>query len=143
MGCHRKRKGRLLFLLTLHNYIRKARLTRIILGADFSFMTVLPDQEVPRLIPTAVNRTFDSLQEDWCYQHTRFTVDQLHRLHDLLQLPPVLNIRGGRARCSSEEGFIITMVKLAMGFCNTTLHFFLASLVISGLPTSIGTPLHC
>jgi hypothetical protein len=143
MGCHCKRKGRLLFLLTLHNNIRKARLTRILLGVDFSFMTVLPNQEVPRLIPTPVNCTFDSLQEDWCYQHTHFTVDQLRHLHDLLQLPPVFNIHGGRARCSSKEGFIMTMVKLATGFCNATLSFFLASLVTSGLPTYIGTPLHC
>jgi hypothetical protein len=143
MGCHRKRKGRLLFLLTLLNYIKKARLTRILLGVDFSFMTVFPDQEVPHLIPTTVNHTFDLLHEDWCYQQTRFTVDQPRRLHDLLQLPPVFNIRGGRAHCSSEEGLIITMVKLAMGFCNTTLHFFLASLVTSGLPTFIGTPLRC
>jgi hypothetical protein len=124
MGCHRKRKGRLLFLFTLHNYVRKARLTRILLQVDFSFMTVLPDQEVPRLIPTAVNHTFDSLEEDWCYQHTRFTVDQVCRLHDLLQLPPIFNIRGGRAHCSSEEGFIMTMVKLATGLCNATLCFF-------------------
>jgi hypothetical protein len=124
MGCHRKRKGRLLFLLTLHNYIRKARLTRIILGADFSFMTVLPDQEVPRLIPTSVNHSFDSLHEDWYYQHTHVMVDQPRHLHDLLQLPPVFNIRSSRAHCSSEEGFIITMVNLATGFCNTTLCYF-------------------
>jgi hypothetical protein len=124
MGCHRKRKGIFLFLLTLLNYVRKARLTKILLGVDFSFMMVLPDQEVPQLLPTAVNRTFDSLHEEWCYQHTHFTVDQLHRLHDLLQPPPVFNIRSGRAHCSSEEGFIITMVKLAMGFCNTALCFF-------------------
>ena len=75
MGCHRKRKGRLLFLLTLLNYIKIARLTKNFLGVDFSFMMVFPDQEVPHLIPTGVNRTFDSLHEDWCYQHTRFTVD--------------------------------------------------------------------
>jgi hypothetical protein len=64
MGCHRKRKGRLLFLLTLLNYIKKARLTKNFLGVDFSFMMVFPDQEVPHLIPTAVNHTFDSLHED-------------------------------------------------------------------------------
>ena len=64
MGCHRKRKGRLLFLLTLLDYIKKARLTKILLGIEFSFMTVFPDQEVPKLIPTAVNHTFDSLHED-------------------------------------------------------------------------------
>ena len=64
MGCHRNRKGRLLFLLTLHNYVRKARLTKILLEVDFTFMTVFPDQEVPHLIPTAVNHTFDSLHED-------------------------------------------------------------------------------
>jgi hypothetical protein len=75
MGCHRKRKGKFLFLLTLLNYVRKARLTKILLGVDFSFMMVLPDQEVPRLLPTAVNGTFDSPHEEWCYQHTRFMVD--------------------------------------------------------------------
>jgi hypothetical protein len=45
-GCHHKRKRRLLFLVTLHKYIRKARLTRILLRVDFSFMMVFPDQEV-------------------------------------------------------------------------------------------------
>jgi hypothetical protein len=87
-------------------------------------MMVFPDQEVPQLIPTAVNHTFDSLHEDWCYQYTRFRVDQLRCLHDLLQLPPVFIIHGDRSHSSSEEGFIITMVKLAMGFCNTTLCYY-------------------
>jgi hypothetical protein len=46
MGCHQKRKGKLLFLLTLLNYIKKVRLTRILLVVDFFFMMVFPDQEV-------------------------------------------------------------------------------------------------
>jgi hypothetical protein len=88
LRCHHKRRGRLLFSFTLFNYLRKVRLTKLLIGIDFLFMTVFPEQEIHPIIPVAINRTFDSLQEDWCYENTRFTVDQLWLIHQYLDLPP-------------------------------------------------------
>lgn len=53
----------------------------VIVGVDFLFMMVFPEQEVPHLLPVAINHSFGSLNEDWCYKRTRFTVDQLHTIH--------------------------------------------------------------
>ena len=50
-------------------------------------MTIFPEQEIHPTIPLAINRTFDSLNEDWCYENTRFTVDQLRPIHSYLDLP--------------------------------------------------------
>jgi hypothetical protein len=87
-------------------------------------MTVFPEQEIRPTIPVAINRTFDSLNDDWCYENTRFMVYQLCLIHSYLDLPPSF-IRDGRTHCSSEEGFIVMMVKLATGFAKTKLcHMF-------------------
>jgi hypothetical protein len=52
-------------------------------------MTIFPEQEIHPTIPVAINHTFDSLQEDWCYENTRFTVNQLRLIHLFLDLPPI------------------------------------------------------
>jgi hypothetical protein len=125
MRCHHKCRGRLLFFFTLFNYLQKVRKTKILIGVDFLFMTIFPEQEVHHTIPLAINHTFDSPENDWCYENTRFTVDQLRLIHLYLDLPPNFVIREGRVCCSSEEAFIVMMVKLATGFDNTRLcHLF-------------------
>ena len=87
MRCHRKHRGRFLFYATLFNYLQKVRHTKLLIGVDFLFMTVFPEQEIHPTIPLAINRTFDSLDKDWCYENTRFTVDQLRLIHSFLDLP--------------------------------------------------------
>jgi hypothetical protein len=69
----------------------------------------------------AINHSFGYLNKDWYYRHTRFTVDQLRILHRYLDFPPLFFIHEGRAHCTSEEGFIIMVVKIATGFSNTKL----------------------
>jgi hypothetical protein len=84
-------------------------------------MTVFPEQEIHPTIPAAINRTFDSLQEDWCYENTQFTVDQLRLIHLYLDLPPIFFIREGCTHCSSEEcshdqlGQTVTTVEKTLG----------------------------
>ena len=56
----------------------------------------------------------------WCYQYTRFAIVQLSTLHAVLNLPPVFH-RAHRYCCSSEEGLIVTLAKLATGFTNVKL----------------------
>ncbi len=120
MGLHHSEQGRYIFLLTLLNYMKKARLTKILLFMDFLFMTVFLEQETPHIVHPVRNHTFDSLHAGLCYQYTPFNPLQLHILHDKLNLPPLFIIRQGRVRCT-EEAFIVTIVKLAMGLPNTIL----------------------
>jgi hypothetical protein len=61
---------------------------------------------------------FASLDPSWCYHYTRFTNQQLQLLFELLNLPPCSVICNGKCHCSSEEEFIITLVKLATGATN-------------------------
>jgi hypothetical protein len=67
MVCYHKHKGRIIFMLALVNYAKSVRLTKSIIDVDFLFMTVFPEQEVPHLLPVAINHSFDSLSKDWCY----------------------------------------------------------------------------
>ncbi len=89
LRCHQKRRGRLLFIFSLFNYLQKVRQTKLLTGVDFLFMTVFLEQEIHPTIPVAINRTFDSLEDDWCYENTRFTVDHLRLIHFYLDLPPI------------------------------------------------------
>ena len=85
------------------------------------FMTIFPDQVVPRAIPMAINRTFDSLSESWCYQNTRFTISHLKTIYTSLDLPDRIFINQRHAHCSSEYAFIVMCVKLATGMTTVKL----------------------
>ena len=104
--------------MCLLNYQSKTRMVRIILTIEFFFMTIFPEQRLPRPLPLPVNRTFASLDPSWCYRYTRFTNHQLQLLHELLNPPPWFVIQNGKCHCSSEEAFIITFIKLATGGTN-------------------------
>jgi hypothetical protein len=96
-------------------------MSRILIGVDFLFMTVLDHQVIPREIPTAINRTFDSLSEDWCYQNTRFSVEQLSTICRYLDIPLRIRFGENRKESSSEYAFIVMMVKLATGMTTVKL----------------------
>ncbi len=84
----------------------------------FFYMTIFPEQRVPRPLLIPVNRTFASLDPSWCYRFTRFTNHQLQLLYELLNPHPCFNIHNGKCHCSSKEAFIITFIKLATGGTN-------------------------
>jgi hypothetical protein len=107
-----------IFLMCLLYYQSKTRMVRIVLTIEFFYMTIFPEQRVPRPLYTPVHRAFASLDPSWCYRYTRFTNHQLQLLHELLNPPPRFIIRGGKCHCSSEEAFIVTFIKLAMGTTN-------------------------
>jgi hypothetical protein len=121
MGLHHSEQGQYIFLLTLLNYMKKARLTKILLFIDYLFMTVFPEQEAPCIVHPVRNRSFDSLHANLCCQYTRLNPLQLHILHDKLNLPSLIIIHQGRAHCSLEEAFLVT---IATGLPNTVLHDF-------------------
>jgi hypothetical protein len=73
-------------------------------------MTIFSHQVVPREIPMAINRTFDSLSEPWCYQKTHFTISHLKVIYTCLDLPDRISIQQGHAQCSSEYAFIVLCV---------------------------------
>jgi hypothetical protein len=84
-------------------------------------MTIFPHQVVPRAIPTAINRTFDSLSEPWCYQNTRFTISHLKTIYTRLDIPDRIYIQQGHANCFSEYALIVMCVKLATGMTTVKL----------------------
>ncbi len=102
-----------IFLMCLLNYYSKTQLVRVVLTIDFFYMTIFPEQRVPRPLRIPANRIFASLDPSWCYRYTRFTNHQLQLLYELLNPPPRFIIRNGKCHCSSEEAFIITLVKFA------------------------------
>jgi hypothetical protein len=106
-----------LFMLCLLNYQSKTHMVKVLLSAEFFFMTVFPEQRIPRPLYHRTNRMFASLDPSWCYPYTRFTNQQLQLLFELLNLPPHFVIHNGKCHSSSEEAFIITLV-LAMGATN-------------------------
>jgi hypothetical protein len=69
----------------------------------------------------AINRTFDSLSESWCYQNTRFTISHLKTIYTSLDLPDRIFINQRHAHCSSEYAFIVMCVKLATGMTTVKL----------------------
>jgi hypothetical protein len=87
-------------------------------------MSAFPEQEAPHIVHPVRNRMLDSLHATLCYQYTRFHPQQLHILQDKLNLPPLLVIHQGRAHFSSEEAFLVTLVKLATGLPNAILRVF-------------------
>ena len=79
---------------------------------DSMFMNIEPEDRIPRLLPANLNRTFDLLNDGWCYHHTRFNVSKLQELYLRLNLPVSLTISTRGHKASSEEAFIITMAAL-------------------------------
>jgi len=84
-------------------------------------MNIEPEDRIPRLLPASLNRTFDLLDNGWCYHHTHFNVSQLWELYHHLNLPVTLVISTRGHKASSEEALIITLTKLATGSTSTSL----------------------
>jgi hypothetical protein len=84
-------------------------------------MNIEPENRILRLLPANLNRTFDLLNDGWCYHHTRFNISQLRELYLRLDLPVSLTISTRGHKASSEEAFIITLTKLATGSTSTSL----------------------
>jgi hypothetical protein len=91
------------------------------LTLDSMFMNIEPEDRIPRLLQANLNRTFDLLDNGWCYHHTCFNVSQLQELYHHLNLPVTLMISTRGHKASSEEAFIITLTKLATCSTNTSL----------------------
>ncbi len=110
-----------LFLLLYRHHLSILRQNLFFFTLDSEFMNIEPDQVIPRFAPANRNRTFDLLEDGWCYHHTRFTVAQLRELYLRLQLSVTFTILTVGHKASSEEAFIITITKLATGRTNTSL----------------------
>jgi hypothetical protein len=110
-------------MLCLLKYQSKTCMVRVLLTIEFFFMTIFPEQRVPHHLCHHANWAFASLDPSWCYCYTRFTNQQLQLLFELLNPPPHLIICNGKYHCSSEEAFIITFIKLAMGATNLCLQY--------------------
>jgi hypothetical protein len=110
-----------LLLLLYRHHISNLRNNLFFITLDSEFMTIEPDQVIPRFAPANRNRTFDLLEDGWCYHHTHFTVAQLRELYLCLQLPVTFTISTVGHKASSEEAFIITVTKLVTGRTNTSL----------------------
>jgi len=93
-------------------------MVKVLLSVEFFFMTIFPEQRVPRQLYHRTNQTFASLDPSWCYHYMRFTNQQLQLLFKVLNLPPRFVIHNGKCHCSSEEAFIITLEILATGATN-------------------------
>jgi len=104
-----------LFMLCLLNYQSKACMVRVLLTVEFFFMAIFPEQRNPCHLYHHIIQTIASLDPSWCYCYTRFTNQQLQLLFELLNPPPHFIICNGKCYFSSQEPFIITFVKLAMG----------------------------
>jgi hypothetical protein len=77
-------------------------------------MEITHNQVIPRLmVPVNMNHTFDLLHPGWCYEETWFHVTQLWELYHLLEFPMMFVLSERRHYASSEEAFIITLIKLA------------------------------
>ena len=109
-----------MFVIALAHYSTARRRREFLGELDLIFNTVTLDQRVPRPNPVNRNRTFDQLNPRWCYAHTRFRIDHLRRLYHALDLEPIF-LMTGRRRVSSEEAFILALVKLATGQTNVDL----------------------
>jgi hypothetical protein len=88
---------------------------------DNLITVITPDQVIPCMNPPNRHRKFDLLYEGRCYQHTRFCVVQLHELYHLLEFPAMFTVSTKGNLASSEEAFILAMVKLATGKSNVEL----------------------
>jgi hypothetical protein len=110
-----------LLLHLYHHHLFMLRNNNFFFLLDSKFMNIEPEDQIPRLLPANLNRTFDLLNNGWCYHHTRFNVSQLRELYLHLDLPVTLNISTRGHKASFEEAFIITLTKLATGSTSTSL----------------------
>jgi hypothetical protein len=88
---------------------------------DSMFMNIEPEDRFPHLVLANLNRTFDLLDNGWCYHRTWFNVCQLQELYHCLKLTVSLTILIRGHKASSEVAFIITLTRLATGSTNTSL----------------------
>jgi hypothetical protein len=109
---------------------------------DSMFMNIEPEDRIPRLLPANLNRTFDLLNDEWCYHHTRFNVSQLREQYLHLDLPVSLNISTRGHKASSEEAFIITLTKLATGRTNTGLVEIFGATTVTFISRVYKTTIH-
>jgi hypothetical protein len=88
---------------------------------DSLFKNINDDDVIPRNNFFNRNRTLNLLSDSWAYANTHFNVAQLSELYFCLQLPAsfIISQRGHKA--SSEEAFIITLTKIALGKTNVDL----------------------
>jgi hypothetical protein len=110
-----------MLLLLYRHHLSIVHNTNFFFILDSMFMNIEPEDRIPRLLPANLNRTFDLLNDGWCYHHTCFNVSQLRELYLRLDLPVSLTISTRGHKASSEEAFIITLTKLATGSTSTSL----------------------
>jgi hypothetical protein len=108
----------MLMMLHVHQCMHTVEFISLL---DNHLMEITPDQVIPRLVPANRLRTFDQLHPGWCYEKTRFCVVQLRELYHLLEFPVRFTLSDRGHYASSEEAFILTMVKLATGDSNVEL----------------------
>ncbi len=112
----------MLMMLHVHHCIHTVEFLSLL---DNHLMEITLDQVIPRLVPANRNRTFDQLHPGWCYEKTRFCVVQLRELYLLLEFPAVYALTNRGHYASSEEAYIITLMKLATGDSNVHGAFFM------------------
>ncbi len=100
-----------LLLLLYHRHLSNLCKDLFFFALDSEFITIEPDQVIPRFAPASRNQTFNLIEDGWCYHHTRFTVTQLSELYLCLQLPVMFTVSTSGHKASSEEAFIITTTK--------------------------------
>jgi len=76
---------------------------------------------IPRIFFLNRTRTLNLLSDSWAYANTRLNVAQLSKLYIHLQLPATFTFSQQGYKASSEEAFIITLTKIALGKTNVDL----------------------
>ena len=108
-------------LAMLVDYKKALEQFQFLKSLDTAFMTITPEQQIPRPNPANRNQMFALMNPRWCYSHTRFTLLQLWHLYHILEFPAIFIVSDQRHRVSSEAAFIATVVKLATGLTNVEL----------------------
>jgi hypothetical protein len=103
-----------LFMLCLLNYQRKTSMVKVLLTVEI-FHENLPRAGRSSSPLSSYQPSICFIRPSWCYRYTGFTNQQLQVLFEQLNPPPCFIIHNGKCHCSSEEAFIITFLKLAMG----------------------------
>jgi len=66
-----------MLLLLYHCHLSIVHNNNFFFILDSMFMNIEPEDRIPRLLPENLNRTFDLINDGWCYHHTHFNVSQL------------------------------------------------------------------
>ena len=72
--------GSCIVLAMLVDYMNTLDQCQFLESLDAVFMTITPQQQIPRPYPANRNQTFALINPRWCYCHTRFTLLQLWHL---------------------------------------------------------------